>query len=202
MSKKSKREKLVLECEMEFARMNRYKRRLRRMKEDIKQKVKDKAADHITLPSQKIKVATTEPTKVRTTYKVLGRTIVDNWPMFELERNDGKRRIVNQAKFRKLDKKGKILGFVPAPPVNEKFQQARTPRGQFAIQIGAKGWRVDIVYSLSEDWKDLMCYDHELHRMMHYKREDLYPKENVDEAIAFLKGLDENERLAQKNKTS
>jgi hypothetical protein len=180
---------------MEFARMVRMKRRLARLKTKVKEHASKN--DAITLPTETVRV-TSEPIKVRTTYKVLDRVEEDGWPMFLLQRNDGKKRTVNAAKFRQLDKSGKILGFVPAPPVNEKFQKARTPRGQFAIQVGAEGWRVDIVYSISSDWKDLMCYDHKLHRMMHYKREDLYPKENVNEAIAFLKGLDETERLAQK----
>lgn len=196
-SKRKAREALILDCEMEFARMIRMKRRLARLKVKVKEHA-DNNSD-ITLPKETIRVTAAELTKIRTTYRVLDRVEEDGWPMFLLQRNDGKKRTVNAAKFKQLDKRGKILGFVPAPPVNEKFQHARTPRGQFAIQVGADGWRVDIVYSISADWKDLMCYDHKLHRMMHYKREDLYPKENVDEAIAFLRGLDESERLAQKH---
>ncbi len=197
MSKKSRREKLIWECEQEFARVNRLKRRLRR----LKQKVKDHAKNHseqIVLPTEKIKVKK-EKVKIRKTYKVLDRVEKDGWPMFLLERNtDNKRKIVNTAKFRELQKRGKIIGFVPAPRVNDKFQKARPPRGAYAIQVGAEGHRVDIVYAIGTDWRDLMCYHHKYQTMMHLKREDLYPKENVDEAIAFLQKLDSEEREAKK----
>lgn len=187
---------LDLQCEIEFANHFRLKRRLERLKKKIKEDTADKSSN-IQLPKEKVRLKV-EPLKIKKTYKVLDRVVDDGWPKFLLQRNDGKRKTVNAAEFRELDKKGKIIGFVPAPPVNEKFQHARTPRGHFAIQVGAEGWRVDIVYSISSDWKDLMCYDHKLKRMMHYKREDLYPKENVNEAITFLQKLDEEERLAQK----
>lgn len=202
MSKDKKRD-VAWECEVEHARMRRLKRRLARMKEDAKKFSKkhkeDPAYSDIIIPKGKIKVKT-KPIKIKKTYEVLDRVEIDGWPMFKLKRNtDGKTKVVNVAKFRKLQKKGKITGFVPAPRVNQKFQHARTPRGHFAIQCGAEGYRVDIVYSISKDWKDLMCYHHKFQRMMHLKREDLYPKENVDEAILFLQRLDEQERTATKS---
>lgn len=101
---------------------------------------------------------------------------------------DGKRLVVPLGKYFQIVKEQRIEGRLLPKVLPKALKKAVPPPGFFAVQCGDD--RVQIVYSLSADWEELLCYHHRLKTTMHLRRKDLYPKEKVDEIVSFMKGLD------------
>lgn len=77
----------------------------------------------------------------------------------------------------------------PLMPNLPVVKQLTAPQSFHNIQTPNSGVRIIIIDTQSTDWSELLCYNWDSRAIQHLKREDLSPKEAVDETIEFLQEL-------------
>lgn len=136
-------------------------------------------------------VAVVEHTNVPTVKEAKSYTLIQrNDKGTKLKKPDGTIVKVSTKRYLKLKKKGLIV--VPPPPKPERklpksVRRAQTPRGFHAILCGDD--RVTIVDLMNNDAKDVKAYHHRMGTTLHLLTQDLRPKDNVVEAIRYLRTI-------------
>jgi hypothetical protein len=123
-------------------------------------------------------------------------TFVEELPdgSVRLDRSDGKRVKVSEDRFAELGR-AKVVK-MPAKALERPKEAARVPKltktpptGIYSLCMATGDGRLAIMDSLNRGWTELLCYHYRMRCTLHLTRASLYPKDRVDEAIAFLQSF-------------